>query len=76
MMGPTRRKPNMSAHPRVAAAVSYVGGGLLLDAIDAPKTLIIAGAGGMAITALVALVLPRALRRYPAPPSEGGSGVS
>jgi MFS family permease len=50
-----------------AAAVSYVGGGALLDATDAPKTLIIAGAGGMAITGLVALVLPRALRRYPAP---------
>lgn len=54
----------------VAAAVSYVGGGLLLDATDAPTTLIIAGAGGMAITALVALVLPRALHRHPAPPSE------
>jgi MFS family permease len=54
----------------VAAAVSYVGGGLLLDATDAPTTLIIAGAGGMTITALVALVLPRALRRHPAAPSE------
>lgn len=60
----------------VAAALSYVGGGLLLDATDAPKTLIIAGTGGMTITALVALVLPRALRRHPASPAEDESTES
>jgi MFS family permease len=46
----------------VAAAVSYVGGGLLLDATSAPTTLIVAGAAGMVCTVLVALTLPRALR--------------
>jgi MFS family permease len=45
----------------VAAAVSYVGGGVLLDATSAPTTLIVAGAAGMACTLLVALTLPRAL---------------
>lgn len=48
----------------VAAAVSYVGGGLLLDATDAPTTLIVAGTGGMLVTLAVALTLPQALRRY------------
>ncbi len=46
----------------IAAAVSYVAGGFLLDATDAPTTLIAAGAGGTMVTAVVALVLPRALR--------------
>jgi MFS family permease len=49
-----------------AAAVSYVGGGLLLDATSAPTTLIVAGAAGMVCTVLVALTLPRALRNTPA----------
>ncbi|MBL1074756.1 MFS transporter [Nocardia sp. 2] len=48
----------------VAAALSYVGGGLLLDATDAPTTLIVAGCGGILATAAVALTLPRALRRH------------
>jgi MFS family permease len=46
----------------VAAAVSYVGGGVLLDATSAPTTLIVAGAAGMVCTLLVALTLPKALR--------------
>lgn len=41
----------------VAAAVSYVGGGLLLDATSASLTLVIAGAGGLIVTAVVSLAL-------------------
>ncbi|WP_143831789.1 MFS transporter [Nocardiopsis sp. CNR-923] len=47
----------------VAAGLSYVGGGLLLDATSAPVTLVIAGVGGLVATVAVALTLPRALRR-------------
>ncbi|MFC5289669.1 MFS transporter [Actinokineospora guangxiensis] len=47
----------------VAAALSYVGGGVLLSATDAPTTFVIAGAGGVVATVLVAVTLPRALRR-------------
>lgn len=47
----------------VAAAVSYLGGGLLLDATSAPVTLVVAGAGGTLATLAVALMLPGALRR-------------
>jgi MFS family permease len=47
----------------VAAALSYVGGGLLLDATSAPVTLMVAGAGGTLATVAVALTLPGALRR-------------
>jgi MFS family permease len=47
----------------VAAALSYVGGGVLLSATDAPTTFVVAGAGGVVATVLVALTLPRALRR-------------
>ncbi|MEJ3652491.1 MFS transporter [Actinomycetes bacterium KLBMP 9759] len=47
----------------VAAAVSYIGGGLLLDATDAPTTFIVAGAAGTLATVAVALTLPRAVRR-------------
>lgn len=47
----------------VAAALSYVGGGLLLDATSAPVTLMIAGAGGTLATLLTALALPAALRK-------------
>ncbi|MCY1020439.1 MFS transporter [Pyxidicoccus sp. MSG2] len=47
----------------VAAAVSYLGGGLLLDATSAPVTLMVAGAGGTLATLLVALTLPGALRK-------------
>jgi MFS family permease len=46
----------------LAAAVSYVGGGLLLDATSAPVTFVVAGAGGTVATVLAALTLPRALR--------------
>ncbi|QVQ51748.1 MFS transporter [Spiractinospora alimapuensis] len=47
----------------VAAGLSYLGGGLLLDATSAPVTLIVAGGGGIVATVAVALTLPRALRR-------------
>ncbi|MFF3437081.1 MFS transporter [Streptosporangium sp. NPDC002721] len=45
----------------VAAALSYVAGGFLLDATSAPVTLIIAGGGTLA-TVVVALTLPGVLR--------------
>ncbi len=45
----------------VAAALSYVGGGLLLSATNAPVTFVVAGAGGVVAAVLVALALPRAL---------------
>ncbi|MGB6165692.1 MAG: MFS transporter [Pseudonocardiaceae bacterium] len=48
----------------VAAALSYVCGGLLLDATSAPTTFMIAGGGGMLVTLVMATVLPRNLRRY------------
>jgi hypothetical protein len=51
----------------VAAAVSYLGGGLLLDATGAPTTFVLAGAAGSVATLVVALALPRALRDRPAP---------
>lgn len=47
----------------LAAGVSYVAGGLLLDATSAPTTFLIAGAGGTLATVAVAVTLPRALRR-------------
>jgi MFS family permease len=43
----------------VAAAISYVGGGLLLDATNAPTTFIVAGIGGTLATVLAAVTLPR-----------------
>ncbi len=45
-----------------AAALSYVGGGLLLDATNAQTTFIIVGLGGTIATLLVAIRLPGALR--------------
>ncbi|MGI5128341.1 MFS transporter [Pseudonocardia sp. CA-107938] len=45
----------------VAAAISYVGGGLLLDAVGAPVTFVVAGAAGTLATVAVALTLPRRL---------------
>ena len=45
-----------------AAGLSYVFGGLLLDATNARVTLIVAGAGGLASAAVAAIVLPRAMR--------------
>ncbi|MFI6908266.1 MFS transporter [Nonomuraea sp. NPDC050394] len=47
----------------VAAALSYLAGGFLLDATSAPATLLIAGGGGLLTTVLVALALPGVLRR-------------
>jgi MFS family permease len=44
-----------------AAGLSYVFGGLLLDATNARVTLIVAGAGGLASAAVAAAVLPRAV---------------
>jgi MFS family permease len=55
----------------IAAAASYIGGGLLLDATDAPTTLIAAGTGGVIVTILVAITLLRALSR-----PESGTGDS
>jgi len=43
----------------VAAALSYVCGGLLLDATSAPTVFMIAGGGGVLVTLLVATILPR-----------------
>jgi MFS family permease len=45
-----------------AAGLSYVFGGLLLDATNPRVTLIVAGSGGLAAAALAAILLPRALR--------------
>lgn len=50
----------------VAAALSYVLGGLLLNVTDAPTTFFIAGGGGIVATVLVAMTLPKALRRHEA----------
>ncbi|TDE07411.1 MFS transporter [Jiangella asiatica] len=47
----------------LAAGVSYLAGGLLLDATSAPATFAIAGAGGTVATVVVAVALPRAMRR-------------
>ena len=45
----------------VAAGLSYLGGGLLLDATSAPVTFVIAGAAGTLITGVTALCpAPRA----------------
>jgi MFS family permease len=54
----------------VAAGASYLGGGLLLDAVGAPATFLIAGAAGTAATLAVALSLPRALRAHRPPSAE------
>jgi MFS family permease len=48
-----------------AAALSYLAGGLLLDATSAPATFLIAGAAGTLATIVVAVALPRALRTSP-----------
>lgn len=47
----------------VAAALSYVGGGLLLDATSAPVTLMVAGIGGTVATLVTGLALPAAIRK-------------
>ena len=41
----------------MAAGVSYLGGGLLLDATSAPTTFLAVGAAGSVITVLVAVAL-------------------
>ncbi|MFI7610992.1 MFS transporter [Nonomuraea terrae] len=50
----------------VAAALSYIAGGFLLDATSAPTTLLIAGGGGLLTTMLVAFALPGVLRKHTA----------
>jgi MFS family permease len=50
-----------------AAALSYVAGGILLDATSAPTTFLIAGAAGTLTTIAVAVRLPRALADPPPP---------
>ena len=47
----------------VAAGLSYLGGGVLLDATNAPFTFVAAGTAGALVTVAVALALPPALRR-------------
>jgi MFS family permease len=47
----------------VAAGLSYLGGGVLLDATSAPFTFVAAGTAGALVTVAVAVALPRALRR-------------
>jgi hypothetical protein len=42
--------------------LSYLLGGLLLDATNARVTLVVAGLGGLAAAAFAAVALPRALR--------------
>jgi MFS family permease len=46
-----------------AAGLSYIFGGLLLDAAGPRVTLIVAGVGGLTASALAAFLLPRAARR-------------
>jgi MFS family permease len=45
-----------------AAGLSYIFGGLLLDATNPRVTLIVAGSGGLATAVLAAILLPRAIR--------------
>lgn len=54
----------------VAAALAYVGGGLLLDATDPRTTFVLAGGGGLAVTIATALAL-RAADRAGGPPPTG-----
>ena len=51
-----------------AAGLSYVFGGLLLDATGARVTLIVAGIGGLTAAAIAAVVLPRVLPDAPGQP--------
>ncbi|MEH1124052.1 MFS transporter [Micromonospora sp. CPCC 206061] len=53
---------NLYAGIGAAAALSYVAGGLLLDATSAPATFLIAGTAGTLATIAVAARLPRTLR--------------
>lgn len=47
----------------LAAGVSYLAGGVLLDVTSAPATFVAAGVGGTIATVAVAVALPRAVRR-------------
>lgn len=51
----------------IAAGLSYLFGGLLLDATNPRITLIVAGSGGLAAAAIAALALPSVLRDRLAP---------
>jgi predicted MFS family arabinose efflux permease len=53
---------NVNGAVGVAAGLSYVLGGLLLDATNARVTLIVAGTGGLLAAGIAAVLLPRALR--------------
>jgi MFS family permease len=58
-----------------AAGLSYLLGGLLLDATNARVTLVVAGTGGLLAAAAAAVLLPRALlvaSRVSANPEDGG----
>jgi len=57
-----------------AAGLSYVFGGLLLDATNARVTLIVAGSGGLVAAGLASLALPAALRRAVPAEADGGAG--
>jgi MFS family permease len=54
-----------------AAGLSYVFGGLLLDATNARVTLIAAGSGGIVAAAAAAILLPRVLAARVQEPAEG-----
>ena len=62
---------NLQSAVRLSATARYlglllgpaVGGGFLLDATNAPVTLVVAGTCGTVVTAVAALTLPRAMRR-------------
>jgi hypothetical protein len=45
----------------IAAGISYIGGGLLLDAMSASTTFLVAGAAGTPAAIAVAATLPRAV---------------
>jgi MFS family permease len=58
----------------LAAGLSYLAGGVLLDAVGAPATFLLCGGAGLVATAVVAVVLPRALRRTTATETAGTDG--
>ena len=47
----------------LAAGLSYAAGGVLLEALGPRALLVLAGAGGLAVSAVVWLALPSPLRR-------------
>jgi MFS family permease len=57
-----------------AAGLSYVFGGLLLDATNARVTFIVAGAGGIASAAVAAVVLPREVAARAPDQERAGAG--